>query len=102
LTTFSVPRDQILVKVNRLKANNALTSASRFNESPLEGLKQRVSGYPFSNVQPFIYWSATTHAGATTVVRGVYFGSGFLYDDAKVSVYYCAWCVRGGETYDAW
>jgi len=59
------------------------------------------SGHPFSNVQSNGYWSATTYAGSTASAWRVYFYNGIVDVLAKTFDYY-AWCVRGGQSHDAY
>jgi hypothetical protein len=59
------------------------------------------TGHPFSNVQPSYYWSATTVEVATIYAWDVNFRYGFEGLDLKEYRDYHAWCVRGGETYNA-
>jgi hypothetical protein len=59
------------------------------------------TGHPFTAVQSFTYWSATTSASNTTYAWHVYFGYGSVgYYDKPTNSY--AWCVRGGQSYDAY
>jgi hypothetical protein len=57
------------------------------------------SGHPFSNVQSFVYWSATTYAADASVAWGVFFGNGHVALDDKGNTLF-AWCVRGGQGVD--
>jgi hypothetical protein len=58
------------------------------------------AGHPFINVQSNFYWSATGGAHVT-YAWGVMFSTGDMYGrDRPGSA--CAWCVRGGETYDTY
>ncbi len=62
------------------------------------------TGHPFTNVQPDVYWSATTNTGTTTYAYGIDFLSGEVYyglDKAADNNRY-VWCVRGGQTYNAY
>jgi hypothetical protein len=67
------------------------------------------TGHPFSNVQPDYYWSAKTYPlappvatpGAVSYAWDVNFRYGFVTIDLTDRTYH-AWCVRGGETYEAW
>ena len=59
------------------------------------------AGHPFSNVQSYLYWSATTFAGNTDFAWSVNFDSGGVgaifhkvFDGRLV------WCVRGGQGVD--
>jgi hypothetical protein len=62
------------------------------------------AGHPFSNVQSFFYWSATTFVGDNvTGAWGVFLGptqqsipTGFVDDGAKDFDAF-VWCVRGGQ-----
>jgi hypothetical protein len=56
-------------------------------------------GHPFLNVQPSIYWSATTRADDSTAAFTVDFKLGNVYAFSKSSIY-SAWCVRGGMNAD--
>jgi hypothetical protein len=58
------------------------------------------SGHPFTNVQPFAYWSATTAAAASAIAWSVFFFGGFVADFLKSNTN-LAWCVRGGQGPDA-
>jgi hypothetical protein len=53
------------------------------------------AGHPFTNVQPFIYWSSTTNEHITTYAWGVDIRSTQVDDYGKSFDYY-VWCVRGG------
>jgi hypothetical protein len=62
------------------------------------------TGHPFTNVQSGlsdIYWSATTKAGSTTSAVRVEFRFGGVDDRAKTASGYM-WCVRGGQSHDAY
>ncbi len=62
------------------------------------------SGYEnfFSQVQSDYYWTATSHAfGSTTHARDVDLGEGKVGADLKTRTNH-VWCVRGGNTYDAY
>ena len=59
------------------------------------------TGHPFTNVQSRGYWSATTYPSSTTVAWGVHFGDGYVDAYAEANYYY-AWCVRGGQSHDAY
>jgi hypothetical protein len=51
---------------------------------------------PFTNVQPFGYWSATEYAPNTGDAWGFSFGGGYQgYDDNAVGLY--AWAVLTGD-----
>ena len=58
------------------------------------------SGHPFSNVQSYFYWSATTTAFSTDTAWGVYFDVGHASLFGKSTATY-VWCVRGGHGVDA-
>jgi len=58
------------------------------------------AGHPFSNVQSFNYWSATTYAFFTGNAWVVNFVSGKVGPDDKSTLYF-VWCVRGGQGVDA-
>jgi len=53
------------------------------------------AGHPFSNVQSFRYWSATTSADLPTNAWHVSFGSGFVFTNLKTLNSF-VWCVRSG------
>jgi len=57
------------------------------------------AGHPFSNVQSFYYWSATTNAADASGAWGVFFGDGSVLPLTKSSTIR-AWCVRGGQGVD--
>lgn len=58
------------------------------------------SGHPFTNVQTFNYWSATTSViNDTSNAWGVHFDGGFVDDFGKSGTHY-VWCVRGGHGHD--
>lgn len=59
------------------------------------------TGHPFTNVQSVFYWSATTDSFDTTDGRGVLFTDGISTIAPKLSNYY-KWCVRGGQSHDAY
>jgi hypothetical protein len=54
------------------------------------------TGHPFTTVQSFYYWSATTSAGLPTHAWFVTFGSGHVDHGPKDGVSVHVWCVRGG------
>ena len=55
-------------------------------------------GHPFSNVQSFLYWSATTLASNTSRAWFVNFLNGVVGDDSKTDPNFpFVWCVRGGQ-----
>jgi hypothetical protein len=59
-------------------------------------------GHPFSVVQPYSYWSATTFVGDTSTAYIVDFSNGFnISSPFKMSLVYI-WCVRGGQSYDSY
>lgn len=59
------------------------------------------TGHLFTNVQSYGYWSATTYANLTTLAWAVGFVIGDVgYNDKTFSYY--VWCVRGGQSYDAY
>jgi len=60
------------------------------------------SGHPFVNVQSSDYWSSTTLAGTSTVARNVTFSTGEAVTGTKISEYFHAWCVRGGQSHDGY
>jgi hypothetical protein len=59
------------------------------------------TGHPFTVVQPYSYWSATTSTEySSTTAYIVNFSSGFnVSGPLKISLEYI-WCVRGGQGYD--
>jgi hypothetical protein len=59
------------------------------------------SGHPFNNVQAYLYWSATTGALDTNGAWSVDFVGGQVGNDYKGNNY-PAWCVRGGQSHDAY
>ncbi|MCP4254071.1 MAG: DUF1566 domain-containing protein [Candidatus Scalindua sp.] len=56
---------------------------------------------PFSNVQSAWYWSSTTVASSTAFAWVVGFHVGLVNHRSKTSSTY-VWCVRGGNTHDAY
>jgi hypothetical protein len=58
-------------------------------------------GHPFANVQAFLYWSATTDVADARYAWSVRFEHGDVGNYSKAGNFFFAWCVRGGETYDA-
>ena len=56
-------------------------------------------GHPFKNVQPGLYWTATTNSSLTSSAWFVLFSSGDAGYGSKTNGYY-VWCVRGGQGYD--
>ena len=55
------------------------------------------AGHPFSNIQSFYYWSASTYALSTSSAWAVYFGFGDVdYIPIKYNSVF-VWCVRGGQ-----
>jgi len=51
---------------------------------------------PFSNLQPYYYWSGTTYAPSTNLVWSFNFNDGSQYVSNKSDVYY-AWAVHSGD-----
>ena len=58
-------------------------------------------GHPFTNVQSFGYWSATTNAGSPTLAWAVIFSIGIV-GPADKSLSFRVWCVRGGMNAEAY
>lgn len=58
------------------------------------------SGHPFTNVQSFPYWSATTFDIDTTDAFFVTFLNGLGSTIEKTDTTVFAWCVRGGQGVD--
>jgi hypothetical protein len=58
------------------------------------------TGHPFLNVQPDIYWSATTNAAFPRLAWNVGFSPAHVNDGNKVITFHLAWCVRGGQVFD--
>ena len=57
-------------------------------------------GHPFLNVQPFVFWTATTDADDPASAWGVDFGAGHAAGHHKVLHLNATWCVRGGMNAD--
>jgi hypothetical protein len=57
------------------------------------------ASHPFTNVQSFFYWSATTSATLTSTAWGVFFSNGNVVFDVKSDSIF-VWCVRGGQGID--
>jgi hypothetical protein len=57
------------------------------------------AGNPFSNVQSFGYWSATTSASNGINAWGVHFLNGGVSPATKTDGHF-VWCVRGGQGID--
>jgi uncharacterized protein DUF1566 len=57
------------------------------------------SGHPFTNVQPYAYWSASTYVADTTNALGVLFNLGTVSPHDR-SANRMVWCVRGRQGYD--
>lgn len=55
---------------------------------------------PFTNVQAFGYWSATTGASNPSTAWGADFVFGDVTNINKVGPIGFAWCVRGGQAFD--
>jgi hypothetical protein len=53
-------------------------------------------GHPFTDVQPYNYWSSTTYASSTPHAWLVRVGYAGVYFEAKSSTEY-VWPVRGGQ-----
>jgi hypothetical protein len=51
---------------------------------------------PFTDVQPFYFWSSTTSATGAGGAWGVYFFDGAVISNGKSATGY-VWCVRGGK-----
>jgi len=58
------------------------------------------SGHPFSNVQSYYYWSATTGALSATFAWTVVFVDGSVVGVGNSGGGVLAWCVRGGPGVD--
>jgi hypothetical protein len=98
-----------LSDANGLKSGDAgLTDGSQAGDWRLPNIRELESlidngrydpalpaGHPFTNVQPFIYWSSTTNEHITTYAWGVDIRS-TQEDDYGKSFDYYVWCVRGG------
>ena len=70
-------------------------------DTSVSGSPKLPTGHPFTNVQSYVYWSATTYAYGTTYAWDVVFDFGGVYGHDKAYDYY-AWCVRGGQSHDAY
>lgn len=57
-------------------------------------------GHPFLNVQPIVYWSATTNAEDPTVAWDVRLNNGDVGTSGKIVGKVLVWCVRGGMNAD--
>lgn len=57
------------------------------------------AGHPFTNVQPSVYWSATTSDTGTGIAWVVIFSDGFPGSFGESSTL-DVWCVRGGHGVD--
>lgn len=57
------------------------------------------AGHPFSNVQSFFHWSATTDASFTSSAWGVFFDVGPVGIQVKADSF-AVWCVRAGQGID--
>jgi len=58
-------------------------------------------GHPFINVQE-IYWTATTSVTDPNNAWILYFSFGGVFDPVSKPALYNVWCVRGGQSYDAY
>jgi hypothetical protein len=54
------------------------------------------ASHPFTDVQPFYFWSSTTSATGAGGAWGVYFFDGAVISNGKSATGY-VWCVRGGK-----
>ena len=61
------------------------------------GTGEFAGGDPFGNVQPYFYWSSTTHSGYPTYGWIVYLGSGNVGSYNKAVYNFYVWPVRGGQ-----
>ncbi|MGA6826178.1 DUF1566 domain-containing protein [Nitrospira sp. NS4] len=59
------------------------------------------ASHPFINIQPTLYWSATTATDLSTDAWFVNFANGLLSHEAK-GLAHPFWCVRGGMNADAY
>jgi hypothetical protein len=59
------------------------------------------TGHPFTVVQPYSYWSATTSTEDTSTAYIVDFSVTMVSAPLKISQVYI-WCVRGGQSYNAY
>jgi hypothetical protein len=57
-------------------------------------------GHPFTNVQSFWYWAATTDGFNPGLAWGVYFAAGDVFSFGKHDPDVFVWCVRGGMNAD--
>jgi len=71
-----------------------------FNDPSLPntaGTGQWTSGDPFTNVQPFVYWSSTTRSSTTEKAWFVHMSYGDVDSSSKSDAFY-VWPVRGGDS----
>jgi len=59
------------------------------------------TGHPFSNVQVNAYWSATT-SNIATAAWTIHFLNGSMAGYDKAGYSFHGWCVRGGQSHDAY
>ena len=60
------------------------------------------AGHPFTVVQPYSYWSATTSTENTNTAYLVDFSNGFNVSAPSKTSLVSIWCVRGGQSYNAY
>lgn len=70
-------------------------------DTSVGGSPKLPTGHPFIAVQSYYYWSATTNASTTTNAWDVSFLAGDVGNYVKTGNDY-AWCVRGGQSHDAY
>jgi hypothetical protein len=71
-------------------------------DSNAAGAPKLPSGHPFSNVQSFNYWSASTYVGDYVYAMIVRFDIGSVHSNHKNGSNNHVWCVRGGQSHDAY
>lgn len=78
----------------------ALQELASLVDTSVSGSPKLPIGHPFTNVQSYDYWSATTNAYSTANAWDVFFDSGDVGYHDKAGDHY-VWCVRGGQGNDA-
>jgi hypothetical protein len=71
-------------------------------DTSVAGSLKLPAGHLFTNVHPECYWTATTRASASNFAWSVCIGHGLVFNNNAKSEEENGWCVRGGQSYDAY
>ena len=92
LTDSSIDGDWRLPNVRELQS---LIDYGRYNDA-------LPAGHPFINLMWSGYWSSTTYSGISSYAWYANLNNGFMANAAKDRHILNVWCVRGGQSYDAY